>query len=69
MFKYQRERIAILRAFVEINKLQREAFGHHNSRDQNAMGIHAIITLGHLEGRPFNAEIHEFTRRGLHEAL
>ena len=26
-----------------------------NSRDQNAMGIHAIITLGHLEGRPFNA--------------
>jgi hypothetical protein len=35
MFKYQRERIAILRAFVEINKLQREAFGH-NLRDQNA---------------------------------
>ena len=55
MFKYQRERLAILRAFVEINKLQREAFGHHDSRDQNAMGIHAIITLGHLEGRPFNA--------------
>ena len=55
MFKYQRERLAILRAFVEINKLQREAFGHHDLRDQNAMGIHAIITLGHLEERPFNA--------------
>ena len=55
MFKYQRERITVLRAFVEINKLQREAFGQQNSRDQNAVGIQAIITLGHLEGRPFNA--------------
>jgi DNA-binding IclR family transcriptional regulator len=55
MFKYQRERITVLRAFVEINKLQREAFGQHSSRDQNAIGIQAIIALGHLEGRPFNA--------------
>jgi hypothetical protein len=55
LFKYQRERITILRAFVEINKLPREAFGQHNARDQNALGIQAIIALGHLEGRPLNA--------------
>jgi DNA-binding IclR family transcriptional regulator len=55
MFKYQRERITVLRAFVEINKLQREAFGQQNSRDQNALGVQAIITFGDLEGRPFNA--------------
>lgn len=55
MFKFREERIALLRLYVEMDRIHRRNFNKPDWRDPNAMAVHRIVALGHLEGKPFNA--------------
>jgi hypothetical protein len=52
MLNYREERIAMMRFFVEVHRIQREKTG---LGDLSALAVGWIVALGRLEGRPFNA--------------
>ena len=51
MINHREERIAMMRFFVEIHRIQKKTTGG----DLTTAAVLWIVALGHLEGKPFNA--------------